>query len=58
MDGWTFRRQQSGDPGIANIPVVIVSAAPRELLTSVHAAAVVPKPFEYHSLIATLRQHC
>src|SRR5215218_4757012 len=33
MDGWTFRREQEGEPALANIPVVVVSAAPRESLT-------------------------
>lgn len=58
MDGWTFRRQQTRDPGLADIPVVVVSAAPRDQLKSVSAAAVVPKPFDYQDLIDTLREHC
>lgn len=58
MDGWTFCHQQSRDPGLADIPVVVVSAAPRETLTSVSAVAVVPKPFDYQHLIETIRAHC
>ena len=58
MDGWTFCRQQSRDPGLADIPVVIVSAAPKDQLKSLAAAAVVTKPFDYRALIETLRQHC
>ena len=26
MDGWEFRRRQRADPGIADIPVVVLSA--------------------------------
>jgi CheY-like chemotaxis protein len=58
MDGWTFRRQQFREPGLADIPVVIVSAAPREQLKAVNAAAFISKPFDYQDLIATLREHC
>src|SRR4051812_49533818 len=25
MDGWTFRREQRGDPGLADIPIVVLS---------------------------------
>ena len=25
MDGWTFRREQRGDPGLAGIPIVVLS---------------------------------
>src|SRR5215217_6053475 len=44
MDGWAFRRQQEREPDLAGIPVVVVSAAPREQLAAISAAAVVSKP--------------
>ena len=25
MDGWTFRKEQRGDPGLAAIPIVVLS---------------------------------
>ena len=58
MDGWSFCREQAREPALAAIPVVVVTAAPREQVSSVAAAAVVSKPFDYQQLISTLRQHC
>lgn len=58
MDGWTFCEEQSHDPAIADIPVVVLSAAPPERLEQVPAAAVLQKPFEYEELLATVRAHC
>lgn len=58
MDGWSFRREQVREPALARIPVVIVSAAPKDQLGAVRAADIVSKPFDYQQLIATLRRHC
>jgi two-component system response regulator MprA len=58
MDGWTFRRLQHADPALSGIPVVIMSAAPREQLEKVDAAAVVPKPCDYDRLLSALRACC
>lgn len=58
MDGWTFVDRQAGTPGIADIPVVVVSAAPRERLRGIRAAAILQKPLNFDELIATVRTHC
>lgn len=58
MDGWTFCVHQRGDPAIAPIPIVILSAAPAESLREVSAAAIVRKPFDYDSMLSTIRAHC
>jgi CheY-like chemotaxis protein len=58
MDGWSFCREQALEPALADIPVVVVTATPREQLTSLKTAAIVSKPFDYQQLIDTLRQHC
>src|SRR3979409_2203483 len=30
MDGWTFRREQRGDPGLAGIPIVVLSGVEQD----------------------------
>ena len=58
MDGWTFVRRQAQTPAIADIPVVVVSAAPGEQLRGVRAAAILQKPLNFDELITTVRTHC
>jgi two-component system response regulator MprA len=55
MDGWAFRRAQSADPTFARIPVVVVSAAPREQLCTLKAAAIVPKPCDFNGLVSIIK---
>jgi CheY-like chemotaxis protein len=57
MDGWEFCREQRRDPRLAHIPVVVLSAAPREWL-QIPAAAVLSKPFDYDRLLAAIRTNC
>ena len=57
MDGWEFCREQRRDPALAHIPVVVLSAAPREWL-QISAAAVLSKPFDYDRLLAAIRINC
>jgi two-component system, chemotaxis family, chemotaxis protein CheY len=57
MDGWEFCRQRALDPSLRKIPLVVLSAAPRERI-QVPAVAVLSKPFDYDTLLNTLRTHC
>jgi CheY-like chemotaxis protein len=57
MDGWEFRRRQRADALIANIPVIVTSAAPPETYRRLGVVAVVPKPCDIDAVIAALRQH-
>jgi CheY-like chemotaxis protein len=57
MDGWEFCRQRAADPALTDIPVVVLSAAPREQI-QVRAAAVLAKPFDYDTLLTAIRSHC
>ena len=52
MDGWEFRRRQLADPGLASIPVVVVSAdaRSREKAAALGAADHVRKPIELAEL--------
>jgi CheY-like chemotaxis protein len=47
MDGRTFVDQQVKNPAIAGIPVVVLSAAPRDVLRGVRAAAILQKPLNF-----------
>jgi DNA-binding response OmpR family regulator len=58
MDGWTFVENQIRDPAIASIPVVVLSAVPRDRLRGVRAAAILQKPLNFDNLLATIRIHC
>ncbi len=56
MDGWRFRAEQQRRADVADVPVVILSAA-HELerhAATLGAAAVVRKPFELDILLDTL----
>jgi CheY-like chemotaxis protein len=61
MDGWTFRSRQRGDPRLARIPTVVISAAflgdAREF-APLAADAFLPKPFDLGNLLATLKRVC
>jgi CheY-like chemotaxis protein len=59
MDGWTFRRIQTGDPHLAAIPVVVCSAAgavPREEAFR-GVAEFCHKPVDLMQLADTVRRH-
>jgi len=57
MDGWEFCRLRALDPDLWRIPVVVLSAAPRNIL-NIGAAAVISKPFDYDTLLAAVRRQC
>ena len=54
MDGWQFRRAQLGDPAVAPIPVVVISAVPEHLRRSdeLRATKVFGKPFDYDCILS------
>jgi CheY-like chemotaxis protein len=58
LDGWGFVERQADDPSIADIPVIVVSAAPAHRLQTIAATAVFQKPLDYDRLIATVKAHC
>jgi len=51
MDGWAFREAQQADANLADIPVVVVSAAMSDRLHAVPAAAHLHKPFDVDELL-------
>ena len=60
MDGWTFRTLQAGDPALAAIPVVVMSAISnvRYQQFPIAAAAYLPKPLNFHLLLQTVARFC
>jgi CheY-like chemotaxis protein len=59
MNGWQFRKAQVNDPEIANIPVVVVTAAgAREQIPAIDADGWLSKPVDFDRLLATIDPLC
>jgi CheY-like chemotaxis protein len=58
MDGWTFRREQRADPGLASIPVVVMSGAEVERMSELQPAAAFSKPVSLPEVIDVVRHLC
>ena len=60
MDGRAFREAQMRDPGLARIPVVVVSAY-KDIPTLIDGLEVrdhLPKPLDLDALLDLVREHC
>jgi CheY-like chemotaxis protein len=51
MGGWEFLRRRKGDPDLANVPVVVISAIPPVDLDG----SVLTKPIDLNQLMETVR---
>jgi CheY-like chemotaxis protein len=61
MDGWDFRHNQLQDPGLRDIPVVIVTAAgfsPETVHTQFGDVTLIPKPVPLLDLLDALGRVC
>ena len=60
MDGRTFREHQLADPGLASIPVVVLTADAQttDLATSPGVHAVLSKPVDLEALLRVLDELC
>jgi CheY-like chemotaxis protein len=58
MDGWQFRREQVRDRDLADIPVIVVSAAGRERIAEIDANAYLTKPVDLEQLLERVSQYC
>lgn len=60
MNGWDFRAKQMSTPGIADIPVILVSGAldvPHHA-TTLHTAGYLRKPIQLPRLLELVTQTC
>ena len=58
MDGWAFRAEQRLMPGVADVPVIVLSAA-RDLdarTRELEPAQVFSKPFDLEALLGTIER--
>jgi len=59
MNGWQFRLAQVMDPDIAEIPVVVVTAAgSRDQIPAIDADAWISKPVDFDRLLETIVPFC
>lgn len=58
MDGWTFRERQRRDASLANIPVIVVTAAPQASVGALDVDEVLTKPVDFDRLVDVIRTHC
>jgi CheY-like chemotaxis protein len=60
MNGWQFRAVQQGDPALAGIPVVVLSARTdaQQQADTLAAHGFLPKPIDLDRLFATVRRLC
>ena len=58
MDGWQFRREQVQNEALADIPVIVVSAAGRDRIQQIQADAYLSKPVDLDELLLRIRQFC
>lgn len=56
MDGYTFRAEQQGDPALAEIPIILLTAmrGAERAAATLAAAACVPKPTRVDDLLAAV----
>ena len=60
MDGWAFREAQLGDPHLASIPVVLLSAAPDIAAKAkrLQIERCLKKPLDLDDLFRAVRENC
>jgi CheY-like chemotaxis protein len=58
MDGWQFRQEQARNAELADIPVIVVSAAGRERIQKIDADAYLSKPVDLEELLGCVTQFC
>jgi len=60
MDGKEFREEQLGDPGISNIPVVVISAYKdvAENAKSLNVTSHLAKPLDLSTLLLAVQKYC
>jgi len=58
MDGWAFRKEQRSDPGLAEIPVVVLTGIDGEHMVELGVAAAFHKPVSFPEIVGVVRRLC
>lgn len=60
VDGWQFRARQTREPGVAGVPVAVISAHPDPPTVGpgCFAQAYLPKPVDFDRLLGVVAEHC
>jgi CheY-like chemotaxis protein len=58
MDGWEFIQHQEADPKLADLVVIVVTAATDGRLNALAPRTVLPKPVPFERLLGAVEQHC
>jgi CheY-like chemotaxis protein len=58
MNGWEFRRVIEHDPALADVPVVVISAATGEIVKNTRADAFISKPIDMDRLLDVVCDLC
>jgi CheY-like chemotaxis protein len=58
MDGWTFRREILKDQSLADIPVVVMTAAGADRAQTIPSNRVLYKPLEMDAVVDAVQEHC
>ncbi len=58
MDGWAFLSALDQNDGLADVPIVIVSAYTDKVASLERAQQILKKPVDIHALMEVVRQHC
>ena len=58
MDGWEFRRRQRADPGMSQVPVIVLSALDQGRAVGLDPAAFLKKPLDFDRLLQLVRSYC
>jgi CheY-like chemotaxis protein len=58
MDGWTFRQELLKDPALADIPIVVMTAANANLARGVATLKTLYKPLQMDTVVDAVLEHC
>jgi CheY-like chemotaxis protein len=58
MDGWTFRAEMLKDPALAEIPVIVMTAAAATRAAAVDSQAILYKPLHMGTVVDVVQEHC
>jgi CheY-like chemotaxis protein len=58
MDGWKFHSELQKDSALASIPVVVMTAAGRSVISTIDVTDVIHKPFSLEEVMSVISRYC